>query len=50
MPLIQDEVTARLGLGAMTAERWKRLAEQLESLGAIENVPDVTTIYRWKDR
>ena len=35
---------------AMSTERWQRLAEQLKSLGALDQVPDVTTIYRWKDQ
>ena len=50
IPLIKDDVTARKGLGAMSTERWQRLAEQLKSLGALDQVPDVTTIYRWKDQ
>ncbi len=48
IPLIQDEVTARDGLGAMSQERWQRLAEQLKSLGVLDQVPDVSRIYRWK--
>lgn len=48
-PLIRDEVTDRLGLGAMTAERWQRLAEQLKSLGVIERVPETRSIFRWNE-
>jgi NitT/TauT family transport system substrate-binding protein len=48
IPLIKDAVTARDGLGAMSTERWQRLADQLKSLGVLDQVPDVTTIYRWK--
>ncbi len=34
-PLIETDETRRRGLGAMSAERWRILAEQLEALGLI---------------
>jgi NitT/TauT family transport system substrate-binding protein len=38
-PLIETGETRRLGLGAMTVERWKILGEQLRDLGLIDRVP-----------
>ena len=38
-PLIQTEETKRLGLGAMTRERWQTLAGQLVELKVIDNSP-----------
>ena len=46
-PLIVDETTEALGIGCMTAERWKTLAEQLAGMDIIETVPDVSTIFEW---
>ena len=37
--LIENDESKKLGLGAMTAERWTTLAQQLVSLGVIKNVP-----------
>lgn len=42
---IENDDTARLGLGAMTAERWAAIAEELASLGTIPSVPDVAAIF-----
>jgi len=50
IPLIRDETTSRLGLGCMTAERWRDLAERLERLELINQVPKVEDMYRWKGR
>jgi NitT/TauT family transport system substrate-binding protein len=38
-PLIETDDTKRLGLGAMTAERWQTLAQQLVELGVIQKAP-----------
>ena len=38
-PLIESEETKRLGLGAMTAERWDTLAKQLVELEVIDSAP-----------
>jgi NitT/TauT family transport system substrate-binding protein len=38
-PLISTQVTARLGLGAMTADRWKTLVDQLAGLKVIDQPP-----------
>jgi NitT/TauT family transport system substrate-binding protein len=43
-PLIETDETLARGLGAMTAERWTTLAEQLHDLGFIERVPTVAEI------
>jgi NitT/TauT family transport system substrate-binding protein len=38
-PLIETEETKRLGLGAMTKQRWQTLAQQLAELKVIEKAP-----------
>lgn len=38
-PLIETEETKRLGLGAMTPERWQTLGQQLVELGVIQTAP-----------
>ena len=38
-PLIQTDETAKLGLGAMTAERWQTLVRQLKDLNVIQTAP-----------
>jgi NitT/TauT family transport system substrate-binding protein len=35
-PLIEDEFTAKAGLGAMTLERWKTLIEQMTKAGQLD--------------
>ena len=47
LPLIIDAETDRLGIGCMSSERWKLIAEKLISLDLLEQMPDVGTIYRW---
>jgi NitT/TauT family transport system substrate-binding protein len=38
-PLIETDETARLGLGAMTAERWNTLCQQLVDLKVVPKAP-----------
>lgn len=47
LPLIRNADTDRLGLGAMTAERWTAIAEQLKTLGVIKTTPAAETLFRW---
>jgi NitT/TauT family transport system substrate-binding protein len=49
-PFIENADTARLGLGAMTAERWTAIAEELKSLGRIDRVPTPEEIFVWGER
>jgi NitT/TauT family transport system substrate-binding protein len=39
-PLLESEVTRRLGLGAMDAARWVTLGRQLLELGVLDRAPD----------
>jgi NitT/TauT family transport system substrate-binding protein len=39
-PLVESEVTRRLGLGAMDAARWATLGRQLLELGVLDRAPD----------
>lgn len=45
--LITSADTERLGLGAMTEERWETVARQLAELGKIKAMPDVSDVFRW---
>lgn len=45
--LLQSADTERLGLGAMTAERWGAIAAQLRELGKLKAEPDPATVFRW---
>ncbi|MDZ4755599.1 MAG: ABC transporter substrate-binding protein [Phycisphaerae bacterium] len=46
-PLIESPDTERLGLGAMTAERWSNTAQQLQRLGKITTLPAPEEIFLW---
>jgi NitT/TauT family transport system substrate-binding protein len=46
-PIIRTDETSRLGLGAMTAERWKETADQLVELGKIKVAPVPEGLFRW---
>ncbi|MFO0828165.1 MAG: ABC transporter substrate-binding protein [Phycisphaerales bacterium] len=46
-PLITSPDTAKLGLGAMTAERWTKIASQLKSLGKIKSEPKAEDVFIW---
>lgn len=48
-PFIESADTARLGLGAMTAERWTAIAEELKSLGRIDRVPTAAELFVWDE-
>jgi NitT/TauT family transport system substrate-binding protein len=39
-PLLESDVTRRLGLGAMDAARWVTLGRQLLELGVLDRAPD----------
>jgi NitT/TauT family transport system substrate-binding protein len=49
VPLIATDETKKLGLGAMTRERWEQLVKQLVEVGAIEKPVDVEPLYRVRD-
>ncbi len=49
-PLIENEETARLGLGAMTAQRWTALARQLAELRDIKSAPRAQDCYVWPSK
>jgi NitT/TauT family transport system substrate-binding protein len=42
-PLIENDTTRRLGLGAMEQQRWETLAQQLVELKIIDQAPTVTS-------
>jgi NitT/TauT family transport system substrate-binding protein len=45
--LIANDATRSLGLGAMTSERWREIAESLRELGKITTVPEPADVFRW---
>jgi len=45
--IVRTGETDRLGLGAMTAERWTETAEQLATLGKIKAPPPAERLFRW---
>jgi NitT/TauT family transport system substrate-binding protein len=45
--LLQSADTERLGLGAMTKERWGAIAGQLRDLGKLKSEFDPATVFRW---
>ena len=47
-PIIRTEETARLGLGAMTAGRWKETADQLVALDKLKVAPAPESLFRWE--
>ncbi len=47
-PLLQSADTDRLGLGAMTVERWTEIGKQLVDLGKIGSAPDPTELFVWE--
>lgn len=47
-PIIRTEETARLGLGAMTSERWKETADQLVALDKLKVAPAPESLFRWE--
>jgi NitT/TauT family transport system substrate-binding protein len=46
-PLIATEATARLGLGAMTQERWTTIERQLRELGRLQAAADGGAPFVW---
>jgi NitT/TauT family transport system substrate-binding protein len=46
-PLIETAETKKLGLGAMTRDRWKTLVEQLVSLKLIDNAVEIDPLFVW---
>ena len=47
LPLIIDAETDQLGIGCMTAQRWKAIAQKLVSLDLLKEVPDLEALYQW---
>ena len=47
LPLIEDESTRRMGIGCMTKERWKSIAEQLISFELLDGMPDIESLFIW---
>lgn len=45
--LVRNADTGRLGLGAMTEERWAQIAQQLKDLGKIKAVPATADFFTW---
>jgi NitT/TauT family transport system substrate-binding protein len=47
-PLIENEVTGRLGLGAMTEERWRVLSDQLKDIALVKKISPPKDYFLWK--
>jgi len=45
---VEDETTRRHAVGWMTGERWNTLAEQMNSLGKLEQIPDEIEAIFWQ--
>jgi NitT/TauT family transport system substrate-binding protein len=45
-PFIETKETKKLGLGAMSYERWQTLATQLKEMGMIREIPEVSDLFR----
>ena len=46
--LVEDETTRSHAVGWMTGERWNTLAEQMNSLGKLEQIPDEIEAIFWQ--